>query len=86
MHHQVGVGDGFMNFSDSADGQHFTGWLAGELVSTVTGADGDGQSINFSFGDEVCSLSRVGEQLIFGELTLETMAVISFTLAGLYRA
>ena len=24
VHHQVGVGDGFVDLSDAADGQHFT--------------------------------------------------------------
>ena len=45
MHHQVGVGDDFVNFSDAADRQHFTRGLARELVSTMARADGDGQSL-----------------------------------------
>ncbi len=83
MHHQVGVGDGLVDLSDAGDGQHLTGWLAGELVSAVAGADGDGEGIHLGLGDEVSSFSRIGQQLIVGEGTLEAVSVLGFTLAGL---
>ena len=71
-----------MDLSDAADGQHFTCGFAGELVGAVAGTDGDSKSITLGFGDEVSSLCRIGEEHVFGQLTLETVAVFSFTLTG----
>ena len=82
MHHQMGVGDGFVDFSDAADRQHFTCGLAGEFIRTMACADGDGQGINLCFGDKISSFCWVGEELIFGELTLKSMAVFGFTFTG----
>ena len=86
MHHQVGVGDRFVDLGDAADRQHFTGGLAGELVGAVAGADGDRQGINLGFGDEISSFSRVGEQLGVVEGALEAVAVFRFALAGFQGA
>ena len=83
MHHQVGVGDGFVDFGNPADRQHFTRGFAGELVGAVAGADGDRQGINLGLGDEVSSFGRVCQQLVLGEFTLETVTVFSLTFAGL---
>ncbi|CAI8165106.1 MAG: Uncharacterised protein [Synechococcus sp. CC9902] len=83
MHHQVGVGDGFVDLGNTADGQNLTGGLAGELVGAVAGADSDRQRVAFGFGDEISGFSRIGEEHVHGQLTFETMAVLGLTFAGL---
>ena len=82
MHHQMGVGDGFMDFSDTADRKHFTRGLTGELVGTVACTDGDGQGIHLGLGDEISSLCGIGQQLILGKLTFKTVAVLGFAFTG----
>ena len=39
VHHQVGVGDAFVDFHDALDSQHIAGWRLGVLVGAVGGAD-----------------------------------------------
>ena len=48
----------------------------------MAGTDGDGQGINLGLGHKISSFSRIGQQLIFGELTFETMAVLGFAFTG----
>merc|ERR1719171_2969156 len=83
MHHKVGIGDGFVDLSNTANGQNLTGGLAGELVGAVAGADSDRQRVAFGFGDEISGFSRIGEEHVHGQLTFETMAVLGLTFSGL---
>ena len=85
MHHQVGVGDGFVNLSDAADRQHFAGGLAGEFVGAVAGADGDGQGIHLGLGHEVGGFGWVGQKLAVVEGSFEAMAIFGFALTGFER-
>ena len=78
MHHQVGVGNGLVDFSDAADCQHFTGGFAGELVGPMAGADCDCQSIAFCFCHKIRCLSWIGQQHVLGQLAFEAMAVFRF--------
>ena len=82
MHHEVRVGDRFVNLSDSADCQHFTGGFAGEFVSTMAGTDRDGQRVALGFGHEIRSFCWICQQHVLGQLTFEAMAVFSLTLSG----
>ena len=61
VHDQVSIRKATMNLFDQRHLQHFTRRLVLELVSTVAGADGDGQCIASSLGDEAFSFFRISQ-------------------------
>ena len=64
MHDEVAVRNALVNFFDSVHRQDVAGRFAGELVSTVTGSDGDGQGVDARSRNELLGFFRVGQQLI----------------------
>src|SRR5690606_194557 len=63
VHHQVGIRNALMDFFNTVDGQNVACWRLGELVRTVAGTDGNGQSINAGFLHEIRGFFRVGQHL-----------------------
>ena len=85
MHHQVGVGETVVDFFNAADGQDFAGRLAGELVSTVAGADRHCQSIHLGLFHEVGCFIGVGQQLGVIQLAFKAVTIFCFAHAGFQR-
>ena len=82
MHDQVGVGDARVDFFDAADGQDIPGGLAGEFVSAMAGADGDGQGVKLRGFDKSGGLFGVGEHLAVVEFAHGADAVFFAGFAG----
>ena len=85
MHHEVGVGQTFVDFLDALDRKNFTGGLARELVSAVARADGDGQSVELGFTHEVGGLIGIGEKLFTGHGRIRAVTVFLVALHGFQR-
>ena len=75
-----------MNFFHALNRKDVSCRLASEFVGTVAGADGDRQSVNLSFFDELSSLIRVGQKLITCHFSVSTVAVFFVALHGFQRA
>ena len=86
MHDQMGVGNGRMDRHDAVHGQDVTCGRAGELVSAMAGANGDGQGVHPGLGHKVLGLQRVGQHLLVAEFALGAHTVFFARLAGLQRA
>ena len=82
MHHQVGVGQVLVDFFDAVNAQHIACGLAGEFISAVAGADGDGQRIHAGVFHEAGGIFHAGEHLVVRELAHGAHAIFFAGFAG----
>ena len=86
VHHQMGVGDTGVDFLDAFNRQDVASRLAGELVSAVAGANGNGQGVQLGPLDELSGLFRVCQKLFAGHDSIGPVAVFLVALHGLQGA
>ena len=82
MHYQVGIRNTRVDRLDLLDGQNVAGGRTGELVSTMAGADGDGQGIHLGLLHEVSGFFRVSEHLLVGQFARRADAIFFTGFAG----
>ena len=85
MHHQVRVGNAFVNGLNAIDGQDVARRLAREFVGAVAGANGNGQSVQLRALHKIGGLFGVCEQLLAGHHGVCAVAVFLVTLHGFQR-
>ena len=81
----MSVGQFFVNLFNHVDCEDLTVRLAGKLVSTVRRTDGNGQSVQFGFGNESGCLVRVGNQTFFINHAFSSVTVFLVAFAGFKR-
>ena len=67
MHHDVGVGQGGVDFFDAVDAQYVACGRTGKFIRAVAGADGDGQGIHAGVANEAGGVFYAGEHLVVRE-------------------
>ena len=77
MHHQVDAGQPLVNIDQPLHFERLAGRLAGEFVSAVAGADGDGQRVQTGGLDKIHRLRGIGQVA----QAVETRAVPVFNAA-----
>ena len=63
VHHQMRVGNAFVNFFDAIDVEDVASGRTAEFICAVRGADGDGQGVHFGFLNKIGGFFRVGQKL-----------------------
>ena len=82
VHHDVGVGQGLVNFFDAVDAQYVAGGRTGEFVCAVAGADGDGKCVHAGVFNKAHGIFDAGEHLIVREFACRAYAVFFAGFAG----
>ena len=67
VHHDVGVGQGLVDFFDAVDTQYVACGRTGEFVCTVAGTDGNSQCVNAGIFNETYGIFNAGQHLVMGK-------------------